>query len=174
MEEFDRWFRRIRKMFEEFDRMVEEMFEESFRAVERGARAPGPKTYYYGFSITIGPDGVPRIREWGNIRPGLVRPRITEAIEPFYDVLDEGDKLRIIVEMPGVEKDNIKVRSTEDKIIVSAEGPDRKYYREIPLPEKVRPETARAQYRNGVLTIVVEKKEKKIRPVEEGFEVKVE
>ncbi|RLE55276.1 MAG: Hsp20/alpha crystallin family protein [Thermoprotei archaeon] len=171
MEEFDRWLRRWRKFMEDIDRMFDELFREAMKGIERGVGRPG--CYYYGFSITIGPDGVPKIREWGNIRPGIVRPKIMEAIEPFYDIVDEGDKLKIIVEMPGVEKEDIRVKASEDKVIVSAEREDRKYYREIELPTKVIPKTAKAQYRNGVLTITVEKKEKPPKP-EEGFEVRVE
>jgi len=168
-EEFDLWFRRMRKFFEEFDRMIEDMLREAWEA-ER--RPPSRRGYYYGFSITIGPDGIPRVKEWGNIRPGVIRPKVMEAVEPFTDVIEEPDKIKIIVDMPGVEKEDIKVRATEDKVVISAEHGDRKYYKEVILPNKVKPETAKAQYKNGVLTITLERLEKK--PKEEGFEVKIE
>ncbi|OYT31665.1 MAG: heat-shock protein Hsp20 [Thermofilum sp. ex4484_79] len=171
LSEFDEWWKRTRRFFEEIDRLIDEMIRESMSLPpeERRVRRFGP--YVYGFSMTIGPDGIPRIREWGNIKPGVIRPHITEELEPFTDVIDEKDKFKIVIDMPGVEKEDINVEATEDVIEVSARRGDRKYYKRVVLPEKIRPETAKAQYKNGVLTITVEKLEKKGG---RGFTVKVE
>ncbi len=168
--EFDEWFKRTRKLLEEFDKLFEELMREPFIAEEKGTRKIyGP--YYYGFSVTIGPDGIPRVKEWGNIRPGPIRPVIKDAIEPFTDVFDEGDYYRVIIDIPGVEKENINLEATEDKLIVSTKG-ERKYYKEIYFKEKVDPKTAKAQYKNGVLTITIEKKEKSKK--EKGMKINIE
>ncbi|MEM0459019.1 MAG: archaeal heat shock protein Hsp20 [Thermofilaceae archaeon] len=169
MSEFDEWLRRTRRLFEEMDRLIDEMMKESFETFRSGRRVIGP--YYYGFSVTIGPDGVPRVREWGNIRPGI-RPRIAEAIEPFTDVIEEEDTVRVIVDIPGVEKEDISVEATETEIRISAERGERKYFKSVKLPTKIRPETAKASYKNGVLTITVEKAEKGKKP--SGVKVKIE
>ncbi|UNQ72616.1 archaeal heat shock protein Hsp20 [Infirmifilum sp. NZ] len=169
MSEFDEWFRRVRKLMDEFDKMFEEMIREPFIEGRGGSRVIGP--YYYGFSVEIGPDGVPKVREWGNIRPGPVKPVIRDAIEPFTDVFDEGDYYRVIVDIPGVEKDQINIEATENSMIISTSG-DRKYYKEITFKDAIKPDTAKAQYKNGVLTITVEKKVKKER--EKGVKIKVE
>ncbi|MGC9118084.1 MAG: Hsp20/alpha crystallin family protein, partial [Thermoproteus sp.] len=55
-------------------------------------------------------------------------------------------------------------------LIISASGKDRKYYKEIPLPGEVIPEKTKASYRNGVLVVELEKKDK----TKKGFEIKVE
>jgi len=172
MYEFDEWLRRTRRLFEEFDKLFDELMRESLEAFEGGKRrVVGP--FYYGFSVTIGPDGVPRIREWGNIRPGLgARPRISEAIEPFVDVIEEEDAVKVVVDMPGVEKEDINVEAAETEVKVSAERGERKYFKVVKLPARVRPETAKASYRNGVLTITIEKAEKEKKP--SGVKVKVE
>ena len=171
MYEFDEWMKRTRRLFEEMDRLIDELMRDAMRGFEEGrGRVYGP--YYYGFSVTIGPDGVPRIKEWGNIKPGVIRPRISETIEPFTDVIEEEDVVKVILDVPGVEKEDVKVYATETSVKVSAERGDRKYYKEIELPVKVKPETAKAQYKNGVLTIVLEKKER--RKEEGGVEVRVE
>lgn len=170
MSEFDEWFRRVRKLMEEMDKMFEEMVRGSLAFEGRGGRRViGP--YYYGFSVEIGPDGVPKVREWGNIKPGRIKPVITETIEPFTDIFDEGDRYRIIVDIPGVDKDQINIEGSEHSIIVSTEG-ERKYYKEIRLEDAIDPNTAKAQYKNGVLTITVEKKEKKRR--EPTTKIKIE
>lgn len=169
MSEFDEWLRRTRKLFEEMDRMFEELIRESFEPIESRRRSLGP--YYYGFSLTIGPDGVPKVREWGNIRPGI-RPYISEAVEPFADIIEEEDVIRVIVDIPGVEREDINVEAAETEVRISAERGERKYHKVVKLPARVRPETAKASYKNGVLTIAIEKAEKSKKTT--GVRVKIE
>src|ERR1044071_5427335 len=68
----DRFFEQIDREFSE----AEEMLNRVFRTVrESGATASETLPYYYGYQITIGPEGKPHIREFGNVRPstrGLV------------------------------------------------------------------------------------------------------
>ncbi len=178
IEDFERWMRRIMKFFEEMEREMLEEFERLEKEPRRFFAVGKPRYYFYGFEITIGPDGKPRIREFGNIRPRIVaegeKPviEVQEDIEPLTDVIEEDDKIRVIVDLPGVNKEDIKVTVTEDgrKLIISARGEDRKYYKEIDLPAPVDPEKAKATYRNGVLTVELEKKENKRR----GVDIKVE
>lgn len=154
----EREFRSLRRMFGgEF----EEGFSEKY----------GP--YVYGFSITIGPDGKPIVREFGNVRRIQGKPRISEEREPLVDVIEDEDQVTVVAELPGVDKNDIKVRATEETLIISAKGLDKKYYKEIPLPAKVRPETAKASYKNGVLEVKLEKKEKSKEEFK-GVEIKVE
>ena len=169
MSEFDEWLRRTRRLFEEMDKLIDELMRESFGAIRGGERIVGP--YYYGFSVTIGPDGVPRVREWGNIRPGI-RPQIADSIEPFTDVIEEEDSIRVIADIPGVEKEDINVEATETEVRISAERGERKYRKVVKLPTRVKPETAKASYKNGVLTITIEKVEKGKKP--SGIKVKVD
>lgn len=162
--------RRTRKLFEEIDKLFDEMFHERIEDIRRGRREViGP--FHYGFSVTIGPDGLPRVREWGNIRPGI-RPRISEAIEPFTDVIEEESIVRIVVDVPGVEREDIKVETTETEVRISAERGERKYFKAVKLPARVRPGSAKATYKNGVLTITIEKVERGGR--EGGVRVEIE
>jgi len=174
--EFDEWWKRTRRLFEEIDRLIDEMMRDFERGVYEAPERRGKRRivgpYFYGFSVTIGPDGVPRIQEWGNIRPGIGRIRVSESIEPFTDVIEEEDVIKIIMDLPGVEKEDIDIEISEEELRVQAERGDRKYYKVVKLPAKVKPDTAKAQYKNGVLTITVEKLEKKRRP--SGYKVKVE
>ncbi|WP_456422820.1 Hsp20/alpha crystallin family protein [Thermococcus sp.] len=109
--------------------------------------------------------------------------------EPFVDIFDRGDKFVITVELPGVRKEDIKLRVTEDAVYIEAqirrekeleeEGAIRieRYYsgyrRVIRLPEEVIPEKAKARYNNGVLEIELPKKAPR-KEESEGFEVKIE
>lgn len=173
------FFRRRRSIFDLFDEMMRE-FEREIMEIEEelehmlrsgAAQIRGP--YFYGIRITIGPDGVPRIEEFGNIKRGRGgKPVITEEIEPLVDVIEHEDEIWVVAELPGADKDKIKVRATEDKVIIKAEG-EKKYYKVVELPSKVDPSTAKATYKNGVLEIKLKKKGEK-KEESEGVEVKVE
>ncbi|BAA80959.2 small heat shock protein [Aeropyrum pernix K1] len=174
------WFRRRRKsffdlledIFREFEeefRELEEEFEKLASRVQSRGEEFGKGPYIYGVRITIGPDGVPKVEEFGNIRMARGRPQIREEMEPLVDVIERDDEVWIVADIPGANKDKIKVRATEDKVVIKAEN-GKKYYKEVELPAKVDPKSAKASYRNGVLEI----KLKKIKPAEEGTEVKVE
>ncbi|MEM4647643.1 MAG: Hsp20 family protein, partial [Candidatus Nezhaarchaeales archaeon] len=72
------------------------------------------------------------------------------------------DVIKVCAEIPGVNKEDIKVRLTDDnRLIISVDTPQKKYYKEVELPAKVNPERTKATYRNGVLEVVLEKVEKK-------------
>jgi len=168
-DEINRIFRRWSKFFEEFEKEIEREMQE-IASMRIRPRRPG--AYYYGFEITIGPDGKPIVREFGNIRPTAEKPVIREEIEPLTDVVEEDDKIKVILEMPGLEKEDIKAYVSEDgtKLIVEGRGRDRKYYKEVELPAKVNTSGAKANYRNGVLTVELEKVEKGRK----GFKIEIE
>ncbi len=106
---------------------------------------------------------------------------------PLIDLVDEGDKFRIVAEIPGVDKEDLDVRIFEDSVVIRAEKKlgkeDRgknyylrergytSYYRSITLPEPVIPEKAEATYKNGILEIVVPKKV--ATPKEGGHRVEI-
>ncbi|MEM0380358.1 MAG: archaeal heat shock protein Hsp20 [Desulfurococcaceae archaeon] len=178
----DWWFRRwrryvdelIREMEEDLDRILREFEEERirrpFREWERGEKTIGP--YIYGYRIYIGPDGRPHIEEFGNVKKSRGRPIIMEEREPLVDVLENPDEITVVAELPGVEKDNIKIEVSEDKkkLVIKASDTNRKYYKEIDLPSEVEPDSAKANYKNGVLEV----KLKKIKKERKGFEIKIE
>lgn len=159
-------------IFDEFMREFEREFEEMFRTFsgdESSERFYRP--YVYGFRITVGPDGKPKIEEFGNVKRIGSRPKIAEEIEPLVDVIEEEDTVKVVAEMPGVEKEKVRVKATEDTLTIQGSDTNRKYHKEVKLPARVKPETAKAVYRNGVLEVVLEKSEKKSKG---GIEVKVE
>ncbi|KYH41771.1 MAG: hypothetical protein AYL31_003720 [Candidatus Bathyarchaeota archaeon B26-1] len=182
MSEWDRWFgwRRKWPFFKEIEdlfREMEEMIEREFRELsERTPRdlirekvlSDGSKVrefgpFVYGYSIKIGPDGRPEIREFGNIKPGVSfgRPRVNimEEREPLTDVITTDGEVKVIAELPGVEKKDIKLHCTEDTLTISVDVPQRKYYKKVELPVKVEPKKAKASYKNGVLEVTLKKKE---------------
>jgi len=159
------------KEFEEIEKFLEKEFQ-TFLEKEPEGLEKGPEEYFYGFSVTIGPDGRPIIREFGRrprrrvIENGSKEeineeqeapPKIREISEeyPDVDVFEDKDTITVVAEIRGVSKENIDVKVLEDKstLVIKAPG----YYRKIRLSSKVNPLTAKAHYKHGVLEVVLKK-----------------
>lgn len=115
----------------------------------------------YGFSVRVGLGGKPVIEQFGNIRETEAGPVVTETREPIVDVLDEGERLVIIVELPGIEEKDIHLQIEGDILEVTTTG-QRKYQKEALLPSAVKPESLESSYRNGVLEIRLAKKQARL------------
>jgi len=141
--------------FEFFDEVFERMFrdiDEIFRKASSGEAKP----FVRGFSIRIGPDGKPEIREFGT-KPDTIQAEIDER-KPLVDTMETDDEVHVIVEMPGVSKEDIDLNASETKLEIKAEGENRKYFEVVNLPCEVIPESAKARYNNGVLEVILKKK----------------
>jgi len=159
----DWWKRRRRRhpwfdIFGEFDRlseMMDEMMRKAFETPHMGTKTQGP--YVYGFSMSVGPNGKPVIREFGNVRGSRFGPEVREEREPLVDTLEEEKEVVVVAELPGVEKDDINLHTTGDRLTISVNTPQRKYHKELSLPARVDYKSARASYKNGVLEVRLKK-----------------
>ncbi len=140
--EIDRFFRRMPNSFFNIDDIFEEL------------KGNGSGSCCYGYKITVGPDGKPVVKEYGNVKPGQLPTSDTR--EPIVDtIVDEKEKtVKLVAEMPGVEKTDVKI-VVEDKIVdLSAEHDKKKYHVKVPLKHKVDENSAKASYKNGILELV--------------------
>jgi HSP20 family protein len=167
-------------LFEEMDREfaeAEDMLSRMFRTVRDIAPSTGTSVdfpYHYGYQITVGPDGRPRIREFGNVKPaakGLVEQ--SGVRQPLVDsVLDEKENIqKITAEMPGVNKEDIKLNVTDQYVTIHAEKGDKKYHADIPVSVELDESSAKASYSNGILELKIRLKESSKR---KGKAIKVE
>lgn len=152
--------RRFRDILDEIDKIMAEMereIEDSIRNFLKFEGSTFNKPIIYGFSLSLDPEGTPVLRTFGDLKPGLRGYR-----EPVSDqILDEQrGELRLVVELPGVEKGDIQLNALEDSVSLSAEHGERKYKAEIPLKAKVDPTKAKASFQNGVLEVLFPLKEK--------------
>ena len=111
----------------------------------------------YGFKISTLSGGKPVIETFGNVKETAKGPVVEEVREPIVDVFDEKDHILVIVELPGVSKEKIKVDINGDILNLSTSDKDRQYAKEILLPHKVNAETLKTSYKNGILEITLEK-----------------
>jgi HSP20 family protein len=121
--------------------------------------SPDAQTWYYGYQVNIGPDGKPHVKEFGNVRPRGDKMQLGVR-EPLVDVsVDEQQgNIKVVVEMPGADKDSIKINATEEKITIIANNSGKPYNAEVPLSVKVDPNTADASYTNGILQVILKTK----------------
>jgi HSP20 family protein len=111
----------------------------------------------YGFKISTMGGGKPIIETFGNVKETAGGPVVEEVREPIVDVFDEKDHIMVIVELPGVSKEKIKIEVTGDILNLSTSDKTRQYAKEILLPHKVNAETMKTSYKNGILEITLEK-----------------
>ncbi len=138
--------------FEGIDDMIDGMMRAA-RSMEQGSSIPG--AVYYGYSVTVGPDGKPHVREFGNAKPTRRGTFEVGSREPFVDtVVDEKEgKLKVVAEMPGVQREDIHLEALEDSLTIRADHGDRRYETTVPLNVQVDPASASATYNNGVLEV---------------------
>ncbi|MFQ6072775.1 MAG: archaeal heat shock protein Hsp20 [Methanosarcinales archaeon] len=151
-------FEEMSREFEEFDRMIDRMM----RAVRTWAPTAKPgEPLVYGFSLEVGPDGIPHFEQFGNVRPTTGGILGEGGREPYTSTFVDEDKneFNITAEMPGINKEDLSVNVTEKTVELMAESKDRKYYKEIRIPVAVDPDSAKAKYNNGVLEVTLKLKE---------------
>ncbi len=142
---FDRLFKQMSSSFMNLD--------DVFETLKNVGNATGP--IFYGYTMTTGPDGKPIINEYGNVKPNMLP--IAEKREPLIDTfVDEKEKtLKVVAEMPGVEKSDVNVVVGDDKVIhIDAEHGEKKYHVKVPIKHKIDAESPKATYKNGILELV--------------------
>jgi len=96
---------------------------------------------------------------------------------PPMDIADLGDKYEMHVELPGIPKDDINVEVTPNSIEIyaeheeSQENKDKNWlrrersnmsvYRSLELPEEIKSDNVDAEFKDGILTVVLPKVEPK-------------
>jgi HSP20 family protein len=166
----DDWFK---EPFESMIQRFEESMPSEFNELVREEKTPsgvsrryGP--FVYGFSYTAEPGKEPIFQEFGNIKPSHRGIEPSEGREPLVDVMSEKDKYKIFAELPGVEKDQVKLDVADDSVQIKTDD-EKKFYKIIYLDSTIDPDSAKASYKNGILTLELDKKEKR-----KGKEVKID
>ena len=166
----DDWFK---EPFESMIQRFEESMPSEFNELVREEKTPsgvsrryGP--FVYGFSYTAEPGKEPIFQEFGNIKPSHRGIEPSEGREPLVDVMSEKDKFKVFVELPGVEKEKVKLDVADDSVEIKTDD-EKKFYKMIYLDSTIDPDSAKASYKNGILTLELDKKKKR-----KGKEVKID
>ncbi|MDQ5870434.1 MAG: Hsp20/alpha crystallin family protein [Thermoproteota archaeon] len=186
------YFEDMFRGFDEMRRGMERQFEETFKNIQTSAPKDLVREYetpegekvreigpiVYGYSMTIGPDGNPRVKEFGNVKSPMRggsgsfgMASISSEREPLSNVSITDKEVRVAIEMPGVSKENIKIQAYDDKVEVPSNDPQRKYHEVIQIPPEADIETVKSAYNNGILEIVFKRKE---QAKSSGKEIRIE
>ncbi len=172
-EEGDVW-NPFEEMMKDFEEKTPEEFEEFVKEEETPqgkVRRYGP--FVYGFSYSKKPGEEPEIQEFGNVKPsgrGEIEPSPEGEREPLTEVVELDGIYEVTVEVPGVEKGEIELSATENGLKVRTTG-DRRYHKEIDFDEPIDTDEVDATFRNGILTVELEKEEKE---EDEGKRIEIE
>ena len=177
---FDEMRREMERGFENIQNQAPKDLVKEYQTPGGGkVREYGP--FIYGYSMTVGPDGKPKVREFGNVKSPFssskqgsffTRPLISSEREPLADITTTDKEVKVAVEMPGVSKENIKISVYDNSLELTTTGTEqRKYHEVIQIPPETDIETATSTYKNGILEIVFKKKEQS-KP--KGKQIKVE
>jgi HSP20 family protein len=149
-------FKGVGSLLDIVTKMAEEGKEEASRTGTVEAMG-GKLKGVYGFTVRLGLGGKPVVEQFGNIRETASGAVVTETREPLVDVLDEGDHIVVIAEMPGVEEGDVHVKVEGDILEIAASKGARQYRKEVLLPTMVSPENVVTSYRNGILEVKLAK-----------------
>ena len=160
MREFDRTFQNAFKNFEQ--QIPKNLVRE--RKMDDGSivRETGP--IVWGYSVKIGPDGKPDVRRFGNVDafPNMLGGGVSvrEEREPLVDVIKGSEDLKVIAEVPGVSKENLKVSADETSVTIESVTGEPRYHKRVELRDSVDPATAKSTYKNGILEVTLRLKSK--------------
>ena len=149
------------EIFREFEHEMNDDLVNMINKIESEDRHKS-EPFIYGYSINIDENGKAEINEFGNIKSsseGEENLEVSESREPLGDIIEGKNAVTVVIELPGVEKSDIKVEIKESIIFVTTIN-SKNYYKEIPLTGKIIANSARARYNNGILEIIINKDNK--------------
>lgn len=79
------------------------------------------------------------------------------ASETHVDVSDRDGVVRLVADLPGVEKEAIDLTCDGETLTISAASARREYDERVRLPARVDEHSATATFNNGVLQVTLEK-----------------
>jgi HSP20 family molecular chaperone IbpA len=159
-------FKLARKSHNELERLLEKIQKGEMKGTWEVRKIDEPNLKGYTIRGHFGlEDSLPSLEPIEPSRPlkkhpspkelfDLPKTALKEKREPLVDIFDEDKALKVYVELPGVEKDDISLKFSEGFININAQN----FHKEISLPQKqLLTKAASTEYKNGVLHITIPK-----------------
>ena len=144
-------------LFHSFGDEFEVMRDRMDRLMESALNGIGTDPFIYGLSMRTGADGLPIVQMLGDLPRTDHRSSDLGQREPLIDIIEEEDRIKVIIELPGAVKEDIDLRSEGRDLSISVDTEMRKFSERIDLPCDVMSDSATAEYNNGVLTVMIDK-----------------
>jgi HSP20 family protein len=128
----------------------------------KGLDPQGKLRGVYGFSVKtgIGDQGERevKIEPFGNIHRESSGDAVVEDVrEPLVDVYEEEDHVLVLAEIPGVSKKDVQLELAGDRLTIRAQRGEKRYCKEVALPESFTQQNMRWDCTNGILKIRLER-----------------
>jgi HSP20 family protein len=173
------FFAEFEKEFARMQSMVSKIMDDAMKHASSPQR---DQPFVYGFSMRIGKDGVPQLTPFGSASPGFTPPGAPQQVEagdaaiddlvrePLSDVIESENEVSVTVELPGAEKGDVSLKVAERSVTVRVDKGARRYHKQVKLPAKVKPESAKATFKNGILDVTLQR----ASPAEPGHDVAID
>lgn len=144
--------------FDEMSKDINKLIEKILGSMSVEDLGDKPKQFMYGFTMVKRPGEAPEIREFGNVSLDE-KNIIADSRKPLIDLFDLEDEIKVVAEMPGVEKEDIEVNISDDDILdIRAFSGGKRYSEHVVLSRGLQQEISDLSYKNGVLEIKIKKK----------------
>jgi len=114
----------------------------------------GENVKTYGYTMYQDSEGNRHVKEFGN-SAGDHLTQCNMIGEHLADVTLEDNVVRAVVEIPGISKEDIVLEGTKSTLSVSVDTVERKFAKTLALPCDVDPDSAKAEYNNGILEVTL-------------------
>lgn len=146
--------------FHELSKIFQEIQRQLFNQIQNGQiDGSQPNVRRFGFSLHMGPDGVPHIAP---LTHDQIHTQPTDEVEdPFTDAFytAEDKSYHIIAELPSITKDQVKFSISDNELSFEAVSQERKFRKSMLLKYNLDASTLDYDVRNGVLEAFVQIKD---------------
>ena len=153
----------FKKIFESMRKMYRNDNLEEFIQDTNDDRFGLNGNFVQSFGANIAPHKEINVPEFENDRSMTLEERHgkSEKSEFSTDIIETDGKISVTVNIPGAEKEDINLKVTEGSLAIIINTPKVRYHKIHKLPCNVKPKVTIASYKNGVLDVVMKRKEKK-------------
>ena len=113
----------------------------------------------YGFNIKLGGEKINKlgdINKLNTISDNSNKERaVPKTIEPVTDIFEEDNKVIVVMELPGVDEENIELEIDENILKIRAEGNGSCYSKDIELKFNPKMEFIKSKLNNLIYSIVI-------------------
>jgi len=145
---------------DDFKRMNERLMR-FFNGIRKNPDQNIEGPFVYGFTFKQSAGGKPYFQEFGNV-PEMMHNRAQDQLEqdvrePLTDINEDANNVYITYELPGISKDNIDLKVDDEMVTLNVTEGTRKYHKEVGFEFKLKPETCKAKFVNGILDVSIAK-----------------
>jgi len=100
-----------------------------------------------------------KVEPFGNVRRGPVdRPQGEDIREPLVDIHEEDDHVLVLVELPGVAKENVNLKAADARLEITAGRGKTTYRKDVDLPKDCSAKNMSWECSNGILQVRFDRK----------------